>query len=212
MVFLSDNCCAGYIGNACSNGQFSGFQRYHQEGGIRIPFIMSWPNQLPENTLYEPAVISLDLMSTFTAAAGNEIQTEDSVNLLPYLTGAVSGNPHDYLYWRAGPTIAIRDQRWKMIKYKLTDFQDSDLNATGRLDPPEAGWSTDAPNGLITLLYDLESDPGEKVNLATSNPEIVNRLEEKHAEWAVELKSEAILPPIRSTLTEVDGKTVQLLF
>ena len=40
IVFSSDNGCAGYIG-VCSNGELSGFKRYHNEGGIRIPLILS---------------------------------------------------------------------------------------------------------------------------------------------------------------------------
>ena len=77
IALLSDNGCAGYIDNACSNLNFAGFKRYHQEGGIRIPFLLSWPNELPSNKLYDKPVISLDLMSTFTAAAGDRVETED---------------------------------------------------------------------------------------------------------------------------------------
>ena len=33
IALLSDNGCAGYIDNACSNLNFAGFKRYHQEGG-----------------------------------------------------------------------------------------------------------------------------------------------------------------------------------
>ena len=214
IALLSDNGCAGYIDNACSNLNFAGFKRYHQEGGIRIPFLLSWPNELPSNKLYDKPVISLDLMSTFTAAAGDRVETEDSVNLLPYIKGERSDDPHEFLFWRAGPTQAIRDQRWKLIKYKLTDFTEADLNDTGRLDPPTGGWATGTPLGLITLLYDLQNDPQESNNVAAQYPDIVQRLEAEHARWNDELPppDETILPAIRSTLTDVDGKTVQLIF
>ncbi len=214
IAFLSDNGCAGYIGNACSNLDFAGFKRYHQEGGIRVPYILSWPERLEENTVYQRPVSSLDLMSTFTAAAGAERETEDSVNLLPFLDGGRSGDPHDYLYWRAGPTQAIRDGRWKMIKYKLTDFTAADLDQTGRLTPPPAGWSTAAPLGLVTLLYDLDSDPQESNNLADEYPQVVRRLELEYQDWDAQLPrpSEAILPAIRSTLIEVDGNSIQIIF
>ena len=125
IAFLSDNGCAGYIGNAGSNGILAGYKRYHLEGGIRIPYILSWPKKFPSNSIYDEAVISLDLMSTFTAAAGQEVETEDSVNLIPYITGERSDSPHEFLYWRADPTQAIRDDRWKMIKFKRTEFNKS---------------------------------------------------------------------------------------
>ena len=70
IAFLSDNGCAGYIGQACSNAPHAGFKRYHHEGGIRIPFILSWPNGLPAGQVYGEPVISLDLLATFTGAAG----------------------------------------------------------------------------------------------------------------------------------------------
>ena len=212
VVFLSDNGCASYINGACSNSPFAGFKRYHQEGGIRVPFVISWPSKLPAGSVYEHPVISLDLLATFTAAAGNPKSTEDSVNLIPFLTGEQSGKPHDYLYWRSGPTKAIRDERWKLIRYNKTDLRLSDLNATGRLNPPEGGWPTGSPHGQVTLLYDLQEDPGETVNLADRHPEIVNRLTEEYEKWASKLAEQPILPAVRSTLAEVHGEWVQLFF
>ena len=212
IVFLSDNGCVGYTGNVCSNAPFAGFKRYHQEGGIRVPFIMSWPGTLPAGVVYENPVISLGLLATFTAAAAGPKTTEDSVNLLPFLTGERSGKPHEYLYWRSGPTIAIRDDRWKLIRYNRTDFRPSDLNQAGRLEPPEGGWPTGSPHGQITLLYDLREDPGETTNLADQHSEIVRRLLTEHAEWASGLQEQPILPAVVSTLAEMHDEWVQLIF
>jgi len=212
IVFLSDNGCAGYIGNACSNAPYAGFKRYHQEGGIRVPFIVSWPDRLRGGSIFDDPVISLDLLATFTAASGRQHNTEDSVNLIPFLTGERHDTPHDYLYWRAGPTVAIRDDRWKLIKYNKTPLTRADLRSDGRLQPPDGGWPSTSPHGQITLLYDLENDPGEQNNLAESYPEIVSRLEAAHARWAKDLLDEPTLPAQRSTLTEMHGETVQLIF
>ncbi len=213
IAFLSDNGCAGYIGHACSNAPHAGFKRYHHEGGIRIPFILSWPNGLPAGLVYGEPVISLDLLATFTGAAGAAATTEDSVDLLPYLRGDADGRPHEHLYWRSGPSMAIRDARWKLIRYRKTDFTIDDLDETGRLTPPEEGWPTDAPLGHVTMLYDLDADPGETVNLAAEHPDVVERLSAHHAEWVGTLpEAPAILPAVRSTLVEADGETVQLIF
>ena len=213
IAFLSDNGCAGYIGNACSNGQLAGFKRYHQEGGIRVPYILSWPEKIQGSRILEAPVISLDLMATFTAAAGNAVITEDSANLLPYLSGEESA-PHNYLYWRSGPTIAVRDERWKLIKFRKSDFDDSAIDSTGRLSAPIDGWPTDAPLGYLTVLYDLETDPGETTNVASEYPNIVKQLESAYADWNAQLPlpSKAILPGIRSIQTQIDGQSVQLIF
>lgn len=212
IVFLSDNGCAGYINGACSNAPFAGFKRYHQEGGIRVPFIMSWPDKLPKGKLYDPPVISLDLLATFTAAAGKPVTTDDSVNLIPFLTTDTEATPHDYLYWRSGPTKAIRDDRWKLIQYNITDQRPEDLNNTGRLDPPSEGWPTDSPQGQLTLLFDLKNDPGETENLTQKRPEIVHRLIQIHAQWNETLLEKPIIPAQRSTIAEMHGEWVQLFF
>ena len=212
IAFASDNGCAGYIGNACSNGPLFGFKRYHHEGGVRIPFIMSWPEMIQGGQTLTDPVITLDYMATFTAAAGDETETEDSVNLLPYMTGGADGAPHEYLYWRAGPSLAIRDARYKLIKLNRTDFRPENLRRDGRLQPPEGGWATDSPHGQVTFLYDLEADVGELNNLAEGQPEIVARLEAELDGWRATLATEQILPGVRSTITEIDGEWVQLVF
>ena len=100
------------------------------------------------------------------------------------------------------------------IALAVTDFTEADLTDTGRLDPPTGGWATGTPLGLITLLYDLRNDPQESNNVAAQYPNIVQQLEAEYAKWNDELPppGETILPAIRSTLTDVDGKTVQLIF
>ncbi|MCB1693314.1 MAG: sulfatase-like hydrolase/transferase, partial [Pseudomonadales bacterium] len=40
IVFMSDNGCASYVRGACSNAPLTGFKRYHQEGGIRVPLLV----------------------------------------------------------------------------------------------------------------------------------------------------------------------------
>ncbi len=212
IAFASDNGCAGYIGNACSNGDLFGFKRYHHEGGVRVPFIVSWPQRIEGGSRFDRPVSTLDYMATFTAAAGAAWETEDSVNLLPYLTGEADGDPHEHLYWRAGPNVAVRDARHKLIRLNRTDLRPSDLRADGRLQPPEAGWPTDSPHGQATFLYDLEADAGERQNLASAHPDIVVRLEEALDAWQAGLATEQILPGVRSTIRDIDGEWVQLIF
>ncbi|NCF33829.1 MAG: sulfatase-like hydrolase/transferase, partial [Proteobacteria bacterium] len=167
IVFSSDNGCAGYI-QVCSNAPFKGFKRHHNEGGIRVPLIFSWPGQLVAGN-YPHMVSLLDLMATFAGLAGSFHATEDSVDLMPYLAGK-AGQPHDYLYWRSSPTRAIRDQRWKLLEYAKTQYSTADLDAARRIPPPPGGWPKLAPNGYLTLLYDLQSDPGETTNIAQEHP------------------------------------------
>ena len=211
IVFLSDNGCAGYVSGACSNRPLRGFKRYHHEGGIRVPFVMHWPDGIEPQRVTAP-VSSLDILDTFLAAAGADEVSDDSVDLLPFLDGRSTDHPHEYLYWRSGPTSAIRDDRYKLVEYKKTDLGPDDLDATGRLVPPDGAWPIEADESeLFVALYDLQSDPGERVNLVKRRPGVVDRLRTAHRRWAGTLGDPIILP-YRSTLAEFDGVTVQLLF
>lgn len=108
--------------------------------------------------------------------------------------------------------MAIRDQRWKLIKYNKTDLTMADLGSDGRLEPPTEGWASTSPHGQSTLLYDLQNDPGEQHNLAIKYQEVVQQLESAYEAWARDLPDEPIMPGFRSTLTTIDGETVQLIF
>lgn len=210
-VFLSDNGCAGYIGNACSNAPLRGFKRYHHEGGVRVPFLMSWPDVIPKESVYTEPVSSLDLLDTFLAAAGHEEASSDSTNLLPYVTGVARDRPHEALYWRSGSTTAIRKGPWKLVRFPISRRSVDELDEAKRITPPEEGWNTNAPHGLATFLYNVTEDIAERNNLTDAYPDIVAELLSDLDRWRATLR-EPVYPPIRSTLATMHGETVQLLF
>ena len=211
IVLLSDNGCASYVANACSNTPLRGFKRHLHEGGVRVPFVVSWPNRLPAGTVFEHPAVSLDLMDTFLAAAGRGGRSADSVNLIPFLAGDVDDAPHDHLFWRSGPNWSVRDGRWKLIRYNRTDYRAENLDGTGRPTPPQEGWP-DSPLGQITLLYDLVNDPAETVNYAPGRPDIVRRLTAAWEEWNAGNAAQPIVSAYRSTVAEFHGEVVQLVF
>ena len=211
LVFLSDNGCASYVANACSNTPLRGFKRHLHEGGIRVPFVVSWPNRLPAGTVFEHPAVSIDLMDTFLAAAGRGGRSADSTNLIPFLAGDVDDAPHHHLFWRSGPNWSVRDGRWKLIRYNRTDYRAENLDGTGRPTPPQEGWP-DSPLGQVTLLYDLANDPGETVNYAPGRPDIVRRLTAAWQEWNAGNATQPIVSAYRSTVAEFHGEVVQLVF
>ncbi|NJB85965.1 arylsulfatase A-like enzyme [Lewinella marina] len=147
VVFTNDN--GGPTDkNASSNYPLSGTKSNHLEGGIRVPFLLSWPDRLPEGGRYEQPISTLDLLPTFFAAAGGRADTLsdiDGVNLLPYLSGSQSGRPHQQLFWKRDVRAAVRDGDWKLLRY------------------------ADRP----AELYYLPEDVGENNNLANTHPERV---------------------------------------
>ena len=209
IVFFSDNGCVTYMGEpVCSNAPLAGGKRYHLEGGIRIPFIWKWPAGLPSGTTYEHPVSSIDLFATFAAAGGSRAQTTDSVNLLPYLRGERSDPPHELLFWRAAPNVAVRKGSWKMWRVNNSDIDPDEMFFRTL---PEVDYPPVSPLGQTTVLYDLSRDVSEQRDLSSEHPEIVEQLEASIAAWEAELA-----PPLwisrRSTLHDLHGKLVQLLF
>ena len=87
------------------------------EGGMRVPFIMNWPGQLPAGKVYEPSVSTLDIASTAVAFAGLPPDDRlDGVNLMPFLTGKNTTAPHEALYWRLWDQAAVRAGKWKYLQ------------------------------------------------------------------------------------------------
>ena len=211
MVFLSDNGCAGYVVERCSNGPFRGSKRYHWDGGIRIPFIAKWPAGLPQGGTYRQPVISLDLFATAAAAIGSEATAQGSVDLLPHLREEAGAAPPEYLFLRTKPNVAVRNGNWKLWKVTKSDLDESAITDRAARRLPMKAWPQDSPLGQIILLYDLSNDVGEITNVASDHPEVVADLEAAIAEWDAEM-GEPIWPAFRSTLDEIDGKMVHLFF
>jgi len=101
------------------NSPFSGDKGTSLEGGIRVPFIVSWPARLPKGTTYERPVSTLDVLPTALAAAQartlDGVQL-DGVNLLPFLHGRQRSDPHEALFWRWRAEQAVRMGDWKLVR------------------------------------------------------------------------------------------------
>lgn len=212
VVFLSDNGCINYVREViCTNAPLSGAKRYQLEGGTRVPFILKWPAGLPQDVVYEEPVISLDLFHTLGSVAGaspSDLDSPDSVNLIPYLRGDEDGPPHEFLFWRSLPNMAVRWGQWKMWKVDKSAQEPGDR--LGAL-LPEVDYPPVSPNGQLTVLYDLSADIGEQENLAAAHPEIVERLEAELESWNAEL-AEPLWTSRRSTLDKIHGEAIQLYF
>ena len=211
VVFLSDNGCINYMTEPiCTNAPLAGNKRYHLEGGHRVPFIVKWPAGLPQGEVYHEPATALDLYATFAAASGLEASSPDSVNLLPHLRGETTEPPHEFLYWRAAPNIAIRWGKWKMWRVNNTDME-IPAGQPGQVLPLVEYPPDDSPMGQTTVLYDLEADIGETNNIAEQHPEIVERLESELDAWEAQLP-EPLWVNRRGTLHSLHGQTVQLFF
>lgn len=152
IIFTSDNGGAWYLGLPGINEPYRGWKATFFEGGIRVPFLMRWPGQIAPGQRVAMPAHHLDFFGTAAALAGAELPADrkmDTVNLLPFVTGTPAAQQERTLFWRSGDYKVVRQGQWK-------------LQVAGK---PRKAW-----------LFDLATDPTEKVNLADRNPERVKAM------------------------------------
>ncbi|MCL6265327.1 arylsulfatase [Flagellimonas myxillae] len=141
-----------------SNANLKGYKRDLYEGGIRVPMIAYWPNQIKAGTTSDHISAFWDFLPTVCDLAQMETPGNiDGISFLPELLGNEQPK-HDHLYWEfheLGGRQAVRLGKWKGVRYNMAEN----------------------PNAAIEL-YNLSSDEAEMHNLATDNPEIVKQIED----------------------------------
>jgi len=149
-----------------------GYQRGRKgdsfEGGMRVPLIAFWPEQISAGQVINEPAMNIDLFSTSLSAAGVEIPKNriiDGRNLIPLLSGKVKKSPHRFLYFYKGKNLeAVRMGDWK---YQLRHYVH--YSPVGR---PQGPW-----------LFNLKKDPNESYNVYDEYPEIVKELEAEIKSW-----------------------------
>ena len=181
LFFLTDN--GGSKAMSADNTPLRGFKGSLEEGGIRTPFIVSWPARFSGKRTVDTPVISLDILPTALDAIGVDPPATaqfDGKSLLPLLTGQ-SQKHHETLFWcKEGGEWAVRRDDWKLRSTKEH-----------------------------IELFNLSADQSETTNLAESRPEMVNTLQSAFDVWIAEmadpLSGAAKLPgaePAKEGLTE----------
>jgi arylsulfatase A-like enzyme len=146
------------------------------EGGIRVPLIISLPQQKQPVTLTAP-VNSMDLFPTILEAVGQPLRPQlhmDGVALGPLLQGKVLQS-HESLFWDYPhyhgsawtPGQALRQGDWKLVHFFEGDRYE---------------------------LYHLPTDSSETQNLALDRPELLMALKSELAQWNARLETKAPKP------------------
>lgn len=147
-----------------SAGNFRGHKGSLLEGGIREPFLMSYPRSLPANVVCEGPAQMTDVVPTVLTLAELPIpETVQGVDTSPMLRGNVS-TIHEQLYWWQGDQLAIRDGDWKLILNPCIDLDEV---------------LTDG-----TFLVHLTTDPGETMNQNDCQPKLTTRLQNDLYSWS----------------------------
>ena len=168
VVFTSDN-----GGERFSNiWPFVGRKFDLLEGGLRVPQICRWPNQIAPGRTTDQVCITMDLTATCLAAAGVAPAADyppDGVNLLTVLTGRAPEFERT-LYWRMRNRYqrAVRRGGWKYLKVAEREF-----------------------------LFDIEYDPRERGDLSKRHPDLLAELRAQWEAWdsgMLPLPTDAVAP------------------
>jgi arylsulfatase A-like enzyme len=126
------------------------------EGGIRVPAIISWPGTLPENEVRNQIATGCDWFPTIMELCEIPAATHkiDGKSLLPVIKSEGETSAHKIFHWKSGNAVAVREGKWKLVM-----------------------------SGKKVELFDLPKDLGEARNLAKENPEVVERLRGKSADY-----------------------------
>jgi hypothetical protein len=180
VIFLGDNGSA--LGGNPQPGEFNGGLRGTKgsayQGGVRIPAVFSWPDRFAEGASIDTLASLCDVLPTLAQACGlnlRDFPESDGRSLMPIL---VSGKqPADWKD-RVVPTHVARWPSGTAVE-KLPFLNASVRNQRHSLVNGEE-------------LYDLQSDPSEKNNIARENPEILGRLRKAHRGWWESVRDSAM--------------------
>ena len=156
-----------------ANLDYRGYKFSVYEGGLRVPFVVRWPEVAPAGEVCGELVGLQDLMATLAELTGTELgdaKAVDSVSWLPLLKNPKSGPVRESMIMSSGNSFAIRKGPWKLIvdpgsgcvgKYGNRPTKDeawaSALESFGEELPTLA----DLRKAPFVQLYHMRKDPGE---------------------------------------------------
>lgn len=139
-----------------STAQFKGLKRDLYEGGIRVPFIIKWPEKIKASSINHSVVAFQDIVPSIAEICRIKNTKNDGISLYPLFIGKEIQNINNrILYWEFhenGSKQAIRMGKWKGIYYITSNKFE---------------------------LFDINTDPQEEKNIAEQNPSIVEEIKKE---------------------------------
>ncbi|MBA4058322.1 MAG: N-acetylgalactosamine-6-sulfatase, partial [Marivirga sp.] len=190
VIFTSDNgpwlTYGNHAGSAANlrEGKATTF-----EGGVRVPFIARWPGHIPKGSACDGVAALIDLLPTFAEITQSKPSANiiDGKSILPLLLGrSTEGAREMHYYFQINDLQAVRKGKWKLhfpheYEHVVKAGKDGQRGKTEMI-PVELS------------LFDLGSDPGEKNNLASKYPDVVDELKILGAKFLLEMHQQKRKP------------------
>jgi arylsulfatase A-like enzyme len=176
VIFTSDN--GPWLNFGRHAGVTGGFREGKGttwEGGVRVPCIVRWPNQVPRGVTTPALAANLDLLPTIVAACevAGPRRPIDGQSFLPLLKGERLKARDVFPYYYGDKLEAIRQGRWKLhLPHTYRSYDD--------MKPAEhdGGPMKTQQKEIGFALFDLEADPAERNDVKDAHPEVVTQLKE----------------------------------
>jgi len=154
VIFTSDNGSRARDEGG-SNAPCRGTKSTTWDGGLRVPFIVRWPDVIEPGRTSSELISAIDLLPTLVNLAGGNISGENKIDGLDFsslLKGTSSDSPREvFAYYNGNDLHAVRRKDWKLHFCRHAD-------------------------GNVKELYNLRQDVGETINLYEDYPDIVLEL------------------------------------
>lgn len=156
---LADNTIVAYFcdngpnGNRWNDGM-KGRKGSTDEGGVRSPLLVRWPQGIKAGTEVKQISGAIDLLPTLAELCGIEVASAkplDGISLKPLLTGSTKDWPDRRIFSHWGGRVSVRTQQYR-------------LDHQGKL-------------------YDMVADPGQTKDVGKQNAEITAELRKAVADW-----------------------------
>ena len=159
VVLTSDN--GTPPGKGGSNAPWGGWAYSTTEGGMRMPCIVRWPENVPAGRSCDELCTMMDILPTFAGLAGAALPQDriiDGKDIWPLWAGRLGAkSPHNvFYYYMINQLQAVRSGKWK-LHLPLKKMQGKVVNR---------------PLKLI----DLSKDPQEANNLSQEHPDMVRKI------------------------------------
>ena len=128
---------------------------YTYEGGVRVPFVVSWPKKIRSGRVVDDVSISYDLFATISELSGvDDSYSTDGISLVDIFTDENISLDREYIYWEFPSYGGQQAARMGDFKALRTDIKKG--------------------NNKIEL-YNLSEDIREEIDISSENPDIIKK-------------------------------------
>jgi uncharacterized sulfatase len=191
IMFTVDNGCPFWF-PLPANGKLKGYKRQLFEGGTRTPLIAYWPGRIPAGRR-DAALSIMDILPTALDAAGITVpEGLDGISMFGLLTGKKHNFDNRTLFWAGGHGQGTIEARLYMANLAREKGHFTDWYTAPGWYVIRGKWKLISPGTGRTKLYDIKDDPGERIDLADKNPEVVREMTAIFAEWIKDKPAPAV--------------------